>query len=191
MPGIENTPKHAAQAASQQIEYGAGWGGDLYQDVQCPSGSWCKIRRNMDPIELLNEDDPAAEQHDVLGAIVRQKVKDARKLAAATPGDPKVEKKLVDDVDDMLDSMKKNSGMTSLVNSFIIKLVVKPELHFPPEDPTERKDGMIYVDTVPFQDRMFLFDLAMKGTSKAARFHSVVEGDVESVVDGENVSDPA
>jgi hypothetical protein len=189
MPGTEHTPKHAQ--STEPVQYGQGWGGDLYRDVQVPSGAWCKIRRNLDPIELMTSDDPAAEKHDVLGSIVRQKIARASARASAT-GDLKAAKMasdVIDNVDSVLDSLTGNSGMGSLVNSFIVKLVVEPKLVFPPEDPNEREHGVVYVDTVPFQDRMFLFDLAMKGTAQMARFHSVIEGDLESLGDGENVSD--
>jgi hypothetical protein len=186
MPGTEHTPKHASPAP---IEYGATWGGDLYQDVQVPSGSWCKIRRNMDPIELMTSDDPAAEQHDILGAIVRKKIQEAGQRVAA--GDQPIIQQAVDNVDDVLESMRGNSKVGSMVNSFVVKLVVKPELQFPPADPADRVSGVVYVDTVPFNDRIFLFDLAMQGTAKAGRFPAVVEDDLESVGDGEDVPNQA
>lgn len=49
--------------------------------------------------------------------------------------------------------------MERMVNLVCVAGIIKPELHMPPEHESARQGGLIYIDSVPFNDRMELFSV--------------------------------
>jgi hypothetical protein len=78
-------------------------------------------------------------------------------------------------------------------------IVVEPEvrLHMTinPDDPEDtkmippalREPGVIYTDVIGFEDKMFLFNLAMGGMANASRFREQSEAALGRVADGQDV----
>jgi len=52
------------------------------------------------------------------------------------------------------DQIKKMMG---IVNKVILKGVLQPAIHPVPENDGERKDGLVYVDHIPYDDRLEIF----------------------------------
>lgn len=58
------------------------------------------------------------------------------------------------------ETRRKNSkNMERIVNLVVQSGVIMPELHLPPENNQDRVDGLIYVDSIPFMDRVELFSV--------------------------------
>lgn len=73
--------------------------------------------------------------------------------------------------------------MEHMVNLVCVAGILKPELHLPPEHENARQKGLVYIDSVPFNDRMELFSVIFE-TEGLTTFREEQEtsvGDVEHV----------
>lgn len=156
------------------------WGSDT-EDLTCPSGQVCLVRR-IDPMKLLA--DGTLNKGDMITALVDQehvaKKSKGGKRAAALAAEKKTRSALMDAIGDP-DKMRE---LEELVNSVTIATVVRPELHAVPDDPADRIAGNVYVDTVGLEDRMFILQYAFAGTRDVAKFRRELD---ESIGDMANV----
>jgi hypothetical protein len=60
--------------------------------------------------------------------------------------------------------------MLALMDSVVCDISVQPKVHPAPADELERRDDLLYVDELESQDKGFLFQWAVGGTSDVAKF---------------------
>jgi hypothetical protein len=81
------------------------------------------------------------------------------------------------------------SRMETMVNSVVVAGVLKPKLQAIPEHAAARQPGQIYVDSVPFNDRIELFSVIFDSEGLST-FREEQEDGVGNVVDESSVSLP-
>lgn len=154
------------------------WGGPTEFDFECPSGQLCLMRKV--DISVLMEKGLLTKL-DSLTSIVENEVipKNAKQKAEA-------EAQKIKSAVDTLKSRTPEEMRTimTLVNELVVMSVVKPELHLVPAN-GKRRDGVIYVDSVGFGDRMAIFGKCMEDTANLRQFR---EGTGESLGDLEDVA---
>lgn len=80
--------------------------------------------------------------------------------------------------------------MDVMINKVVATGVVKPPLHLPPRDEAARQLGLIYVDSVPFTDRIELFSVIFE-TEGLSTFRQKQENGVGNLADVPSVQLPA
>lgn len=160
-------------------------------DFMLPSGDKCRLRK-MDPM-LLVESDLMDKLDFATGVVMGTHVKNAnrskvemvktdraKREARARGKDP-------DQVDDAvaLANLRENPEQLlqfrSVLDEVLLIAVVKPTMHKPPEDDDERVDGLFYTDSVPFNDKIAVFNKVMEGVNAVAQFRKGSEAAVGDV----------
>lgn len=163
------------------------WGVSL-EDVIVPSGQLCQIRRVSLP-DLVEQG--ILDKVDSLTQLVNEKV-----LSKKQKGRGAKAKSDAETMADLLKDPAKFREMMSTIYKVVQHIVVQPTLHRLPE-PTEDnpnpqyQPGLVYVESVGQEDLMFLFNLAMGGSSSVERFRAELASNVGSVVDGAGMEDQA
>lgn len=161
--------------------------GVLSEDLTCPSGQRCLVRR-IDPMKLMS--DGTLHKTDMLTSMVHQQHvakkakggKDASKAA-----EMQTEKVLFEALKDPV----KMAEIVDTVNSVVLATVIKPELQPALEDETERVDGLVYVSDVELNDRMFIMQFAFGGTRAAAKFLEQLDESVDRLANVKSVENSA
>ena len=78
-------------------------------------------------------------------------------MTKALMSDAKPEDKSADAIGKAILKADNFSRMETMINTGCVAGVIKPKLQLPPRDEAARQPGQIYVDSVPFNDRMELF----------------------------------
>lgn len=81
--------------------------------------------------------------------------------------------------------------MYEMVNKVVISSVVDPKVHEAPEDPDDRDDDLLYVDEVDDEDKMFIYQWAVGGTSDIETFRREARADLDAVAEGQGGKRPA
>ena len=154
------------------------WGIDT-EDLECPSGQTCLVRR-VDVMKLMA--DGTLHKTDMLTELVdkqhvAKKAKGGKNAARAAEVD--TEKLLKEALKDP----EKLKELVATVDSIVLATVVKPELHEVPEDGDERIPGKVYIDTVDINDKTFIMQYAFGGTRAAARFLEQLNESVDRLAD--------
>jgi hypothetical protein len=158
------------------------WGQKTIEELALPSGDACLVRR-VSPADLLAG---SLQGVNVLGNIITEKIKRAT-TPATGPGSPGRGLSPLDhaEIDQALESLTKEPmAIVSVIDQIVLAAVVEPTVQPCPENYTERVDGVIYVDSIPFEDKMAIFDWAMKGMNQLKEFREAADtpvGTVESV----------
>lgn len=167
------------------------WGADLYEDLVCPSGQVCLVRvLGMEDLIDLG----LTSETDLLTGTASQKIDKARKTleghnskkltkAQQEKAEADEAKRISEEFANNPESTKKFLGMVARI---VKAAVVKPDISMPPEDPADRVRGKVYVDSITLEDKMAIFNFALKGTVKMDTFRA---GSSTSVGDVENVTD--
>ena len=163
------------------------------QDLRLPSGVVVLVKR-LGPQAFLSE----GFVPDSLAPIIQEAIREGKGLP------PEKQKELGSDPRQIADMM-------SMMDRVLVKSVVEPAVHFLPpcvsqktgqvcgEDPLasihqdakasgwhvyvegDKDDDLVYVDEVDFEDKSFIFQYVMGGTSDLERFRKEQASDVESV----------
>ncbi len=161
-----------------QTEYSApAWGQSAYVDLVVPSGGTILAKRldfqDIIAAGLMDEFDqlaPVAEEKVVGPAQGRRKPTDrpAKKLTKAQQA-----AKEAAELKATLGNKKEMQSMMRLMALILPIIVRKPEIqatytrdddgNWSTIEPEDREDGVIYADTVPMADQMFLLNWAMEG----------------------------
>lgn len=162
------------------------WGGSPYTEMTMPSGQLCLVRK-LQPIDLIAGD--LLGGTDVLSQVVSQKVQEAK----AGPQDhkkPKGEQEAAEaaKMADALEKVMSNpDNVESLIDNVLVKAVVEPRVELPPRDFVDRKNGVVYSDTVTFSDKMAIFSWVMGGLDNLKQFRGESAEDVADLEAGEGV----
>lgn len=172
MPAKQKADKYAATV----------WGIET-EDLECPSGQTCLVRR-VDIMKMMA--DGTLHKTDMLTQLVDQqhvakKAKGGKNAARAAEANTE---KLLKEA--LRDPARMRELITTM-DSVVMATVVKPELHEVPEDDGERVKGRVYIDTVDINDKTFIMQYAFGGTRAAARFLEELNESVDRLADVESV----
>lgn len=101
-------------------------------------------------------------------------------------GDPKAaEASAKEAVSNVITKAENFDRMETMVNKIVSTGVLKPKLHLPPLHDNARQKGLIYVDSIPFNDRIELFSVIFEseGLSSFRQEQTAGVGNVEHVTD--------
>lgn len=182
----KNTDDPTTPQSAATKKYGAGWG-VVETDLTCPSGAEVRVRRPGVP-GLVSAG--VIDNVDLVTNIVQEKhIKRARGVKPAMNA-----KSLLADKEGLLQAM-------AVIGKIVSYCILLPEVRcayvfatvdgkevarlIPPED---REQGVIYSDTIPEEDQMFVMQFAVGGTRDLERFREQLSENVGSVADGEDLS---
>lgn len=162
------------------------WGQTNEFDFTTPSGQLCRLRRT-DPTDLIAAG--LLDKLDFLTATVlnehipngrktaAQKAKDAKEKVGQKEKTPEqLEREIREKAyKELLSSPDKFEGFKETINNVVVMVVVAPPIHPVPQpdedgEVPEREEGLVYVDTVDFNDKMAIFNEATKGAAKLEPF---------------------
>lgn len=86
------------------------------------------------------------------------------------------------------DPVKLQKAMRML-DKILVHVVIKPQLTNEPDDPADKVPGNIYPSSVGLEDKMFIFNWCVGGTTDLARFRAELSEHVEAVASSEDVDD--
>jgi hypothetical protein len=171
------------------------WGHSTEFDFETPSGQLCRMRR-IDPTKLISMG--ILDQLDFLsGHVLNDLIPNGRRTAAQKAKDSKEnvgksvkerEREARDKaLKEMMDSPEKIEEFTKVLDKVVVAVVMEPSLALPPQpdpEPSEyvppREEGVVYTDTIDFNDKVAIFNRATKGVSSLEQFR---EGSEEAVGD--------
>jgi hypothetical protein len=78
------------------------------------------------------------------------------------------------------------NDMMEVVDSVVIETLLEPKVHDLPEG--ERDDDLLYVDEVDPEDKMFIFQWAVGGTSNLEQFRKEARADLDALAEGTGAS---
>lgn len=133
------------------------WGQPIEQDFTCSSGQTCRVRR-VDIMDLLGSGmlnnldfvTKIVEEEHIPNASVMPKPAEKSAISMLQNSDPA-----------QMAEFKKS------INAVVLRIVLRPSLWPVPEEGEARVDGCVYVDSVPFNDRVELFNWAVTGGKSA------------------------
>lgn len=142
-----------------------------FQEVTLPSGETCLAKRPGPELFLTKGMLP-----DSLTPIVQQAIQSGRGLPPATTKD------LAKDQESILD-------MLDAVDRVVAEIVVEPKVRYHKEDgrsipESDRDEDFLYTDDVDVNDKMFLFNFAVGGSTDLERFRRELESGVGDVLPG-------
>lgn len=165
----ETSPSAPATARSTAASWKKADTAGAAEDVLLPSGNVALLRRVSPETFIAKKMIP-----DSISGIVQQAIEKNQGLK------PKDEAALMRDPDKIADAIK-------FMDTAVCYAVVDPQINAAPEDESERDSGLLYVDQVDLNDKIFIFNWASGGSSDLARFRSEF-GDAVSRLDaGEDV----
>lgn len=158
------------------------WGaaqGEFYTDLEVPSGQLCLARRpgleGLLKVGIVNN-------FDTLTKMIGQQ-------AGKVKGKPaKSDDQLMKD---LLADPSKIDELMHVINKIVCYVVVKPSVTYPPNDPTSRKNDVVYADMIDLEDRMFIMNWALGGVRDLERFREQHEAALGSLGDQPEAEDQA
>lgn len=174
------------------------WGQPTTFDFVCPSGQRCLLRK-MDPVMMIA--DGMLEKMDFLSSVVSGKhIPNAKKTAVQRAKEAKAKvgtadmtpaEKKAAEVDERWDEIfkdpEKMKDFTITIDRVVTKVIVKPEVQIQPAFESEMVEGVVYANTIDFNDKVAIFNAAMKGVSGLESFRGGSEESVEPVAGGTDV----
>lgn len=159
--------------------------GKSFEELTCPSGQLCLVRK-LQPADLTSG---ILGGTDILAEMVNQEIQEAQR----GPQDHKKSQKQTEQeiLQKVGEALKDKDGLDSMVDSVVCKAVVEPHIEPVPKEFTDRKIGVVYVDSISFTDKMHVFNFAMQGLDKVKSFRGEPAADVEAVEDRHGVSRPS
>lgn len=134
-------------------------------DLEVPSGALCQVRRP-GPMGLIKAG--LLDNLDILGSIVQTEHVDRVEGRQSEEDD---ETKQLRQAQELMADKEKLLHATALIEGVVAHCVVQPELVPTPADPNEPRDpDRVYVDSVDFEDQVFIFQFVVGGTADLASF---------------------
>lgn len=178
--------------------------GRRYEDLTCPSGQTCKIRK-LGVEQLIAEG--AIEDLDTLTAFVNKKhiepkAKSVKKGAKGKSGNPAVAAKQQKDATQQAmgvlegvssDDVRRMFGLMDIV---VMAAVVAPKLHPVPEpegpdgEAPERVEGIVYIDDVDAVDKSYIFNYVFAGVKDLESFRKQLSENAAALGDVQDLDLP-
>ena len=146
-----NPAKRAAAKASSVSDFKKKKSGIM---LQLPTGLWMKVRRISMTSFITQGDVP-----NPLLPLVEEALNKGKEIDVA---------ELVGDDDAV--TLEKVNDILELMNAIVVQMSVEPKVYSVPDDEADRDGDLLYVDELDDEDRMFLFQFAIGGTSDLERF---------------------
>lgn len=89
-----------------------------------------------------------------------------------------------------MDDMEKVISMIELMDNVAVACFVDPSLSEVPEDPKDREEDVLYVDEIDAQDKAFVMQWAVGGTSDLKKFREQLAGSMGTVQSGKALASP-
>jgi len=153
MPKASKSPVMAPSTASAFKKRSSGL-------LQLPSGEVVKVK-NLGGLKALLSDGmiPNSLMPLVESAMTSGQVPDMKEVITK---DSKIDYSLVDD-------------MMHLNDQIAMRCVVEPKVHPVPENEKDRDDDLLYIDEIPEEDKMFIFQWVTGGTKDVEAFRKELE----------------
>jgi hypothetical protein len=168
----------AAPVADESKYAPTAWGGQSSgpQDLVLPSGQLC-LARKPGIQQLMVEG--VLHRMDNLSSLVQSK---HIKKGGSQP-------QL--NVASLFGDQEAMQGILHTVDRVVCAVVLRPHVEMTPNDPTRKVNGVIYADTIDLEDKMFLFNWALGGSSSLEEFRRESEAVVGSLAVVEPVESEA
>ena len=160
------------------------WSSNL-MELPLPSGQLCLVKQ-LDVAELAAEG--LLDDYDRLTSMVQTHHVN-KKMRSGGP--PPREISEMEAAKQILKDPEKLQDIIKAMNSIVKMVVVKPELHDPPEEGEEREPGLAYIDYVSDDDKGFVMQWAFGGSTDLERFRAEVEQLGDGVPVSKDVEAPA
>jgi hypothetical protein len=165
-------------------------------DLECPSGQLCLVRRpgveGLLAAGVLRDIDSLTA---IVGEAHLDRVHPERKAKGKQPSDHKAKEKPAktqdEAISELLEDPDKLANVMHTIDRVICHVVVKPEVEMTPNDPTRRKDKVIYADMVELEDKMFIFNFAVGGSGDLESFREEFDSAVGSLATQQDSADEA
>lgn len=160
------------------------WGQELYLDLTLPSGQLCQVRQpGMQPLIAAG----VLESADTLTSLVDEKhIKRVAPKSASAQAKRKIASAPEVDTASMMRDPEQLQRVFKLVDKVTEYMVVQPDVKRPlktisdVENPgqtievgiehSERVDGVIYTDVIDLEDKMFIFQFSVGGSTDVESF---------------------
>jgi hypothetical protein len=165
------------------------WGGSPYTELMMPSGQLCLVRK-LQPLDLIGGETFGAT--DLLSQIVQERIAEAR----TGPQDhkkPHAAQRAEDErkiTEALTKSLSSQEGLDSMIDAVVVQAVVEPRVELAPKDFSDRREGVVYADTILFGDKMFIFNWTMKGIDQLKQFRQQPTESVADLESRESVPPP-
>lgn len=165
------------------------WGQSTY-DLECPSGQTCLVR-NLDMSDLIDMD--IVDQADTLSGITAPDKKQ--------PKDRQKSKKQQeqDQAREIMRDKQQFRTMSTIMERIVACVVLKPDVHlalkqdddgnFVRLPDSERTNGVVYTDSIGFEDKMHIFQSVFSGVQNMASFREESEQSVGDMESEQNMDD--
>lgn len=161
--------------------------GNKYETLEVPSGQRCLVQR-LDLQMLIKNG--TLNKLDTLTTLV-----DSKHVSKKAKGG-KYSAKSQDMQNDVIlrkimNDPEKFAELMDTVDKIVISIVVLPELQPAPDSEADREEGVVYIDTVDLDDKMYLVNWSMGGTRDVARFRRELKQHIDDLADVKTVGDSA
>lgn len=95
------------------------------------------------------------------------------------------------DMADVVGDEKQLGEMMGFLDDLTVMVAVEPKVHKAPEDEADRQDDVLYSDEIDMDDKSFLFQLSMGGTTDLESFREGLRANVAAVSGRQDLELPA
>ena len=168
-------------------EYAPTTWGKSANELTVPSGQRCLARR---PDTSALAKDGLLHKLDSITATIHSKHVSKK---AKGGGNSAKSQQMAEDVAlaQLAKDPAKLAEMMDTVDKVVLLTVIEPPLQLPPENWSDREDGVVYTDTIDLEDKMYLVNYAVGGTRDVAKFRGTVAERTKRLADVEDVEDSA
>lgn len=121
-------------------------------DLEVPSGALCQVRR-ADLRVFMKTGRIPNSLRSIMDSAIGGKDIDTTKLA-----------------NDVLDNPELLDDMMTMVDTIVVECVMQPKVYPVPTQGRPREPEFLYVDEIDLEDRMFIFNWTVGGSSDLERF---------------------
>lgn len=162
------------------------WATDT-EDLECPSGQLCLVRR-IDPLKLLGSG--AIHKTDMITSLIDQR--HVSKKAKGGKNSAKSQAMTTDmALKQALADPAKMQELSAVMDEVVIATVIKPVINPEPTDGNERQPGLVYIGMVEPDDKAFIMQFAFTGHRDVAKFRRELQQSIDGLADVESVEDSA
>jgi hypothetical protein len=161
------------------------WASDIFYDYELPSGQLCQLKKlQMEDLAKMN----LVEMMDTFASLMAEP--DASKKAKGKAKPKSVEEQNRERGLRLFENPERLAKVLETSNTVCIMAINQPKVHAAPADPEDRLEGVVYVDSIPFDDKIAVMNHVMDTLGGADSFpgQGIPVGDLE---DGESVQLPS
>ena len=138
--------------------------------VKLPSDNVCVMKRV--PLETFLKQ---GFFPDSLTPLISEMISDNKK--SSTVDKEKAQAKL----NDAMENVESIQEMLEMFNEVAVKTIVEPTVQLPPNDDFDRDDDVLYADEIDLEDKIFIFQVCVGGTTDVERFRKETRDNLGSL----------